>query len=716
MTPKSVIRRFPPFASFQKYLVSETSVGNINRQEAVSMIPPLLMDIHPGMTVLDMCAAPGSKSAQLIEMIHAGEESAMRYVSKHLRTRDEETAKLKAENSHVKLEDNTLEGKWFDDGRSTGLLIANDADYKRAHMLIHQMKRLNSPNLIVTNHDATMFPSIKLPSLPAPEGVQPKGRYLKFDRILADVPCSGDGTARKNSGVWKDWGPGTSLGLFNIQLRILFRALQMLKVGGRVVYSTCSMNPVENEAVISAAIKRAGGKDIINLVDCSGEMPLLQRRPGLRRWKIMDKQGSIWSSWQDVETRREEQGSGGLGKLVEDMFPFAADSEEEELPLERCMRVYPHLQDTGGFFITVLEKKAGIKNIKGEALPKKALEGAKGTVKATPEPLTSIVAVAEEIDAQPADSTRPIEKLSTLDDILPPITDEIDRNPSAAARQNKENPLVEYVSAEKHQLDDIGDSSAGTKKPRIRGDDDVAAPRGMENRQIHYPPPPGAVLGLTGRIDERPSPPPESMPAPDSLPIPATSTDQATVSDPPQLLGTSTVDGQYKAKNRTPVEEPFKYLDPNQEDLRVIYEFYQLDLRFPRDRFMVRNASGSATKTIYYTTALAKDILTENEGKGMKFVHCGIKMFVKQDVQREGVCKWRIQTEGLPILESWVGDKRVVRMRSRHTFKVLLKEMFPKVSQYGWKELGEIGERVRDIEMGCCVLRVEASEAEDGFR
>src|SRR5436305_11715887 len=76
-TPKSVIRRFPPFQAFQKYLVSETSVGNISRQEVVSMIPPLLMDIHPGMTVLDMCAAPGSKAAQILEMIHGGEEACI---------------------------------------------------------------------------------------------------------------------------------------------------------------------------------------------------------------------------------------------------------------------------------------------------------------------------------------------------------------------------------------------------------------------------------------------------------------------------------------------------------------------------------------------------------------------------------------------------------------------------------------------------------------
>src|SRR5689334_18037132 len=170
-TPKNVVRKFPPFSKFQKFLVSETSVGNITRQEVVSMIPPLLMDLKPHMTVLDLCAAPGSKSAQLIEMIHAGEEDRSKEV---------------ASNTSQGLD--RPEGEDFvDDGRSTGLLIANDVDYKRAHMLVHQIKRLSSPNIIVTNHDATVFPSIKIAPVLSAEGKPVQNRYLKFDRILADV-------------------------------------------------------------------------------------------------------------------------------------------------------------------------------------------------------------------------------------------------------------------------------------------------------------------------------------------------------------------------------------------------------------------------------------------------------------------------------------------------------------------------------------------------
>ncbi|KAK4900443.1 hypothetical protein LTR28_001420, partial [Elasticomyces elasticus] len=223
-TPKNVIRKFPPFASFQKFLVSETSVGNISRQEVVSMIPPLLLDVRPSDTVLDLCAAPGSKSAQIIEAIHAGEEVRVRTVLHKILNGNQNGSASDAPAGASELEASVDGNDLSDDGRATGLLVANDVNYQRAQMLVHQVKRLNSPNLIVMNHDATMFPSIELP----PQAGS-KNKYLKFDRILADVPCSGDGTCRKNPNIWRDWIPGNALGLHTTQVRILVRALQMLK-------------------------------------------------------------------------------------------------------------------------------------------------------------------------------------------------------------------------------------------------------------------------------------------------------------------------------------------------------------------------------------------------------------------------------------------------------------------------------------------------------
>lgn len=663
-TPKNVVRRFVPFASFQKFLVAETEIGNISRQEVVSMIPPLLIDARPGMTVLDMCAAPGSKSAQLMELLHAGEEDTMRQATKDVQFGKAGPDGIGPEGLN-------------DDGRSTGLLIANDSDYKRAHMLIHQMKRLNSPNLIVTNHDATMYPSIKLPPLPSTEGKPQKNRYLKFDRILADVPCSGDGTARKNYSVWKDWNPSNALGLYAIQSRILVRALQMLKVGGRVVYSTCSMNPVENEAVIASAIDRCGGSANVRIVDCSNELPGLKRAPGLRSWKVMDREGRMWNSWQEIEERREKEGILGLGRLAEGMFP--PTGENADLPLERCTRIYPHLQDTGGFFITVLEKQSEIR-----AKPE---DSSKVIPKGT------VAALTEELDFRQkhGESDETLQKIETLDDLVAPDQEaqiEAEKNASVAESSNQipYSATLESSIANPSAKREPGDleDEIPAKKTKLEDGSDVV----IADRPIHEPPPAAGTEVETPNANETPQPT-----------VPAESQAQ-----PP------------KRKPGQPFEEPFKYLDANHPELDPIFKFYEASDRFPRDRFLVRNAQAVPTRTIYYSSALARDILIQNEGQGIKFVHCGVKMFVKQDAQREEICRWRIQTDGLRLLEPWLGPARSVVLTEKETLRRLLVEMFPMVDGDGWKELGEIGERVRDIPMGCSILYIEPTGKEGGLK
>jgi tRNA (cytosine34-C5)-methyltransferase len=64
------VRKNIHFNEFKQFLIQQTQNGNISRQEAVSMIPPLLLDIRPDNKILDMCSAPGSKTAQLIELLH----------------------------------------------------------------------------------------------------------------------------------------------------------------------------------------------------------------------------------------------------------------------------------------------------------------------------------------------------------------------------------------------------------------------------------------------------------------------------------------------------------------------------------------------------------------------------------------------------------------------------------------------------------------------
>lgn len=633
-TPKHVIRKFPPFATFQKFLVSETSVGNISRQEVVSMIPPLLMDVEPGMSVLDLCAAPGSKAAQLLEMVHTGEEARIR---KFMQSFGE--AKPQAADE----DDVDLSVDAGDDGRTTGLLIANDADYKRSHMLVHQLKRLASPNLLVTNHDATLYPAIKLPRDPEHPD---KGQYLRFDRILADVPCSGDGTLRKNINLWKDWQPGNALGLHITQVRILVRALQMLKVGGRVVYSTCSMNPVENEAVVVSAIERCGGPEKIGIIDCKDRLPLLNRKPGMHQWQIMDKSGRIWSSWEEVQQHALTHDGHMPGKLSETMFARPDTSNCSALPLDRCMRVYAHQQDTGGFFITVLEKKDDFK-AKPEAKARTTTEAisANGT---GPAEVEAKIEIEEEKAAlgEPTDVLPTVGAKRTLDD-----------------RDEETKPDVK-----RQRTDSLpGERSAEAQSEVVTQAEEV--------------------------ISEPKGPHPETIATPTNG---AQANRRAKASD-----GSN--------------EEPFKYLPSDHAVIQDIQKFYKISPRFPANRFMVRNATGEPAKAIYYTSALLRDILVENEGRGVKFVHGGVKMFMKQDAPSAEVCRWRIQSEGMPIIEGYVGPERTVRLTNKETFHKLLKEMFPKFIDDDWKKLNEIGERAKEIGMGCCLLYIEPDGSDPDF-
>jgi multisite-specific tRNA:(cytosine-C5)-methyltransferase len=665
-TPKNVIRKFPPFKAFQRFLVSETSVGNISRQEVVSMIPPLLMDLKPGMTALDLCAAPGSKAAQLLEMVHRGEESRMHKVMQTLtgenglETKDDpeedEAAKLEADPS--------------DDGRATGMLIANDMDYKRSHMLIHQLKRLSSPNMIVMNHDATLFPQLKIPNTQDPS----KNNYLRFDRILADVPCSGDGTLRKNVNMWNDWTPGNAMGLHTTQVRILVRALQLLKVGGRVVFSTCSMNPIENEAVVAAAIERCCGPENVEIVDCSDRLPLLKRRDGLKNWKVMDKTSKIWNTWQEVEefTKTTEDGIPP-GRLVKTMFA-PTEGDCVDLPLERCMRVYSHLQDTGGFFITVLHKKAEFK-AKPEEAQKKAPKEASAS--------NGVKRPREETTAEDQESKRT--KTEEATDV------------SEAPKAETEAETVEAVLAAEELTPTAPEVPEATEASVPEAKVETEAAELVEELKA-------AVLPVSGMPDVEMKDVPEEV----TEETPAVSAAQTPASAP-------AAQPERKRRPDGPFEEPFKYLSPDNDVIKDVTKFYGISPRFPTDRYMVRNAMGEPAKAIYYTSALVRDILTLNEGRGAKFIHGGVKMFVKQDAPSAEVCRWRIQSEGMPILHGYVGSDRVVKCTNKETLRKLLVEMFPKISDGLWEQLGEIGERVRDIGMGCCVLRVEPDGTDPDF-
>ena len=275
------------------FLEVHTQLGRINRQEAVSMLPPLLLRAKPGHAVLDLCAAPGSKTVLLL--------------------------------SHL------VGGGRGDEG---GVVVANDINPMRCSKLRVRVGRSRVPGCMVTVHPAQLYPQTT----------------TLFDRVLTDVPCSGDGTLRKNPDIWGSWQPNFSASLHPLQISILERGLQLLKPGGYLVYSTCSFSPVEDEAVVAAVLQGACGIGV-ELVDVHGELVGLRSTRGVHSWDVTAADdGSGLSSWEEVTEEQRVR-----WRLCPSLFPPPPDVAER-LGLHRTMRILPHHNDTGGFFVALLHK------------------------------------------------------------------------------------------------------------------------------------------------------------------------------------------------------------------------------------------------------------------------------------------------------------------------------------------------------------------------
>eukprot|EP00758_Cryptobia_borreli_P006049 Tbor_TRINITY_DN5065_c0_g1::TRINITY_DN5065_c0_g1_i1::g.14060::m.14060/K15335/NSUN2; tRNA (cytosine34-C5)-methyltransferase len=301
------LRKDPKMQELRQFLIRQTTMGTISRQEEVSMIPPFLLNIQPTDACLDMCASPGSKTAQMLVQL-----------GRHKMVNDSSDASL-----------------FPFDYLSDGFVMANELDTARANMLVHQVKRLRLlfPFALFSNHDARYFPEIPLQ---AADDTQPQ-RLRKFDKILCDVVCSGDGTIRKSPFIFKVWSPREAIGLQKTQIQIALRACHLLKVGGRMVYSTCSLNPIENEAVVSQIMQRTEGS--MELRDSRALLPNLKCSPGLTKWVVTDSNGVV-----------QQRGKDGAHEAL---FPL---EDQGSMDLTKCMRLMPEHCNGGGFFIAVFDK------------------------------------------------------------------------------------------------------------------------------------------------------------------------------------------------------------------------------------------------------------------------------------------------------------------------------------------------------------------------
>jgi NOL1/NOP2/sun family putative RNA methylase len=190
-----------------------------------------------------------------------------------------------------------------------GTLVGNDNSLGRLSALRHNAERLGVTNLVVTNADARNYSF---------EPLGGEDAFGRFDRSLVDAPCSCEGTVRKNPDVLDEWDLDHVRGLVGVQKGILRRAVQATRPGGVVVYSTCTFAPEENEAVLAHVLEREDCR-VVPL-----ELPL-ETRPGVTGWEG-------------------------------DRFPDE---------VRHARRVYPHHNDTGGFFCARLEVLDG----DGERVP-----------------------------------------------------------------------------------------------------------------------------------------------------------------------------------------------------------------------------------------------------------------------------------------------------------------------------------------------------------
>jgi len=172
----------------------EHSIGEYYIQSLSSMIPPLVLAPQPTDKILDLCSAPGSKTTQIAALM-----------------------------------------------KNKGTLLVNEIQLDRLKTLVFNLERMNVVNAGVIHSKGEVL-----------------SRFFQnhFDKILVDAPCSGLGIMQKKNEVSNWWTKEKAEQLSELQYRLLLSAFKMVKVGGEIVYSTCTLSVEENEFVIDKLLKK----------------------------------------------------------------------------------------------------------------------------------------------------------------------------------------------------------------------------------------------------------------------------------------------------------------------------------------------------------------------------------------------------------------------------------------------------------------------------